>query len=221
MNYWIESARESLLETIGCVDVVSLNDTEVRMLTGQPNLARAARQIRALGPRVLVVKQGSYGACMFTDSGFFFVPGYPLETVVDPTGAGDSFAGGFFGYLDSHLESGEITDEVLRRAAVFGSVVASFAIEAFGSERLQTLTLPEIERALRRVQADDELRGATAARPRDRGVARLSASAQRARTTSPSSAYRKLEEMLAAERCVVLDGGVATELQRRGCGRGA
>ncbi|MBA3376131.1 MAG: sugar kinase [Actinobacteria bacterium] len=145
MNYWIESARESLLETIGCVDVVSLNDTEVRMLTGQPNLARAAREICALGPRVLVVKQGSYGACMFTDGGFFFVPGYPLETVVDPTGAGDSFAGGFFGYLDSHLESGEVTDEVLRRAAVYGSVIASFAIGSFGSERLQTLTLPEIE----------------------------------------------------------------------------
>jgi len=134
-----------LLETIAGVDVVSLNDTEVRMLTGEPNLARAAKEICALGPRVLVVKQGSYGACMFTDGGFFFVPGYPLETVVDPTGAGDSFAGGFFGYLDSHLESGEVTDEVLRRAAVYGSVIASFAIGSFGSERLQTLTLPEIE----------------------------------------------------------------------------
>jgi sugar/nucleoside kinase (ribokinase family) len=145
MNYWIESARDSLLETIRCVDVVSLNDTEVRMLTGQPNIARAARQICALGPRVLVVKQGSYGACMFTQSGFFFVPGYPLETVVDPTGAGDSFAGGFFGYLDAQLEAGELTDETLRRAAVYGSVVASFAIEAFGSERLQRLTVPEIE----------------------------------------------------------------------------
>ena len=144
MNYWIESARESLVETIACVDVVSLNDTEVRMLTGEPNLARAARQICGLGPRVVVVKQGSYGACMFTESGFFFVPGYPLETVVDPTGAGDSFAGGFFGYLDSHVEAGDLTDGVLRRAAVYGSVIASFAIEAFGSERLQALTLPEI-----------------------------------------------------------------------------
>ena len=145
MNYWIESARESLLETIACVDVVSLNDAEVRMLTGQPNLARAARQICSLGPHVLVVKQGSYGACMFSQSGFFFVPGYPLETFVDPTGAGDSFAGGFFGYLACHLDAGEVTDEVLRRAAVYGSVIASFAIEAFGSERLQRLTLPEIE----------------------------------------------------------------------------
>jgi len=145
MNYWIESARESLLETIAGVDVVSLNDTEVRMLTGEPNLARAAKEICALGPRVLVVKQGSYGACMFSESGFFFVPGYPLETVVDPTGAGDSFAGGFFGYLDCHLDAGGIQNDVLRRAAVYGSVIASFAIEAFGSERLQRLTLPEIE----------------------------------------------------------------------------
>ena len=145
MNYWIDSARESLIRTISAVDVVLLNDAEVRMLTGEPNLVRAARQICSLGPRVLVVKQGSYGACMFTESGFFFLPGYPLETVVDPTGAGDSFAGGLFGYLDCHIESGEITEEVFRRAAVYGSVIASFAIEAFGSERLQRLTLTEIE----------------------------------------------------------------------------
>ena len=145
MNYWIESARDSLLETIAGVDIVSLNDTEVRMLTGKPNIALAAREICALGPRVLIVKQGSYGVCMFTDSGFFFVPGYPLETLADPTGAGDSFAGGFFGYLDNHLESGDINDDMLRRAAVYGSVIASFAIEAFGSERLQKLTQPEIE----------------------------------------------------------------------------
>jgi sugar/nucleoside kinase (ribokinase family) len=144
MNYWISSARESLLTTIGTVDVVVLNDAELRMLTGEPNLPRAARQIREMGPRVVVAKQGSYGACMFTDGGFFFVPGFPLETVVDPTGAGDSFAGGFFGYLDCHAD-GEIGDEVLRRAAVYGSVLASFHIEAFGSERLHHLTLREIE----------------------------------------------------------------------------
>ena len=144
MNYWIQSARDSLLETIAGVDVVVLNDAEIRMLTAEPNLTRAARQIREAGPRIVVVKQGSYGACVFSDGGFFFVPGYPLETVVDPTGAGDSFAGGFFGYLDHHSESLG-NDDVLRCAAVYGSVIASFSIEEFGSERLQRLTLDEIE----------------------------------------------------------------------------
>ena len=108
------------------------------------NLTRGAREIRALGPRIIVVKQGSYGACVFSDDGFFFLPGYPLETVVDPTGAGDSFAGGFFGYLDHHAESLG-NDDVLRCAAVYGSVMASFAIEEFGSERLQRVTMDEIE----------------------------------------------------------------------------
>lgn len=143
MNYWIESARESLLAAIRTVEIVVLNDAELRMLTGEPNLARAARQLCGLGPFAVVVKQGSYGACLFNGGDFFFIPGYPLETVVDPTGAGDSFAGGFFGYLDRH--GGDMTDEVLRCAAVYGSVVASFSIEAFGSERLQSLTADEIE----------------------------------------------------------------------------
>ncbi len=144
MNYWISSARESLVRTMGLVDVLVLNDGEVRMLTEEPNLARAVQQIHALGPRVVVVKQGRYGAAMFTDAGFFSVPGYPLETVVDPTGAGDAFAGGFFGYLDCQSEAG-MTDQTLRCAAVYGSVLASFTIEEFGSERLQRLTFPEIE----------------------------------------------------------------------------
>ena len=144
MNYWIHSARDALLDTMRTVDVIVLNDAEIRMLTKEPNLTRGVRQIRELGPRVVVVKQGSYGACVFTDAGFFFVPGYPLETVVDPTGAGDAFAGGFFGYVDRHSGT-EIADGVLRCAAVYGSVVASFAIEAFGSERLQELTIDEIE----------------------------------------------------------------------------
>jgi sugar/nucleoside kinase (ribokinase family) len=144
MNYWIASAKDSLVETMRTVDVVVLNDAEVRMFTGEPNLPRAARRIRELGPRIVVAKQGSYGACMYTDSGFFFVPGFPLETVVDPTGAGDAFAGGFFGYLDSRTD-GELTDGVLRCAAVYGSVLASFHIEAFGSERLHELTRDEIE----------------------------------------------------------------------------
>ena len=144
MNYWIQSARESLIATMRCVDVVVLNDAELRMLTEQANLTRGAREIRELGPKIIVVKQGSYGACVFSDDGFFFVPGYPLETVVDPTGAGDAFAGGFFGYLDHHSES--LGDgQVLRCAAVYGSVIASYAIEEFGSERVQRLTMDEID----------------------------------------------------------------------------
>jgi len=155
MNYWIESARESLVETIREVDVVVFNDTEVRMLTGQPNLARAAREILALGPRVLLVKQGAYGACMFGEDGFFSIPAYPLETVIDPTGAGDAFAGGFFGFLDSLGDSDSFSAADLRRAAVYGSVLASFVVEDFGSERLQRLTEPEI------VQRFEEFRGMT------------------------------------------------------------
>ena len=143
MNYWIESARESLLKTLAGVDVVLLNDAEVRMLTGEANLKTAAASLRAHGPRVLVIKQGGYGACMCTDEGFFFVPGMPLDKVVDPTGAGDAFAGGFFGYLDSHAT--DPYDEAgLRRAAAYGSVMASFAIEDFGSERLERLTHSEV-----------------------------------------------------------------------------
>jgi len=148
MNYWIESAREPLLEAMRAVDVVVLNDAEIRMLMNEPNLAKGARLIRELGPRVLVAKLGSYGACMFTEQGVFFVPGYPLETVIDPTGAGDSFAGGFFGFLDHHGTE-NMTDDLLRCAAVYGSVMASFTIEDFGSERLRSVTLDEV---LTRVQ---------------------------------------------------------------------
>ena len=142
MNYWIESARDSLVETIGLVDVVSFNDAEVRMLTDEPNLARAARQILGLGPSVVLVKQGPYGACMYTATDFFSIPAYPLETVVDPTGAGDAFAGGFFGYLDSL--GGERGGNALRAAAVYGSVMGSFVVEDFGTERMQRLTRDEV-----------------------------------------------------------------------------
>jgi sugar/nucleoside kinase (ribokinase family) len=147
MNYWIESARESLVRTMRGVDVIVLNDAEVRMLTGEPNLSRAAREIRDIGPSVLLVKQGAYGAAMFNDHGFFSIPAYPLETVIDPTGAGDAFAGGFFGYLDA-LQTESFTDNQLRCAAVYGSVLASFIVEDFGSERLQRLTHREIAERL-------------------------------------------------------------------------
>lgn len=144
MNYWIESARDSLVATIREVDVVTLNDAELRMLTSEPNLARAARALRELGPRVALVKQGPYGAWMATDEGYFSIPAYPLETVMDPTGAGDSFAGGCFGYLDS-LGDPEPSDDAFRAATVYGSVLASFAVEDFGCERLQRLEEQEIE----------------------------------------------------------------------------
>jgi cytidine kinase len=143
MNYWIESARDSLVMAMRTVDAIIFNDVEVRMLTGEPNLSVAARRIGELGPRVLFIKQGAYGACMYTKEGFFSIPAYPLETVVDPTGAGDSFAGGLCGYLDS-LEGGRPTENQLRCAAVYGSVLASFTVEDFGTERLQRLTDREI-----------------------------------------------------------------------------
>jgi sugar/nucleoside kinase (ribokinase family) len=163
MNYWIESARDSLLETMGLVDVISFNDGEVRMLTGEPNLARGARRILELGPRVALVKQGPYGACMYTADDFFAVPAYPLETVVDPTGAGDAFAGGFFGYLDSP-EAADRSATVLRQAAVYGSVMGSFVVEDFGTERVQRLTRDEITGRL-----EDFRRMMTFEEPRPRG----------------------------------------------------
>lgn len=143
MNLWIETARESLIRILSAVDVVLLNDAEARLLTEEANLARAARRIRDWGPRILVVKQGEYGAALFSEDGFFALPGYPLETVVDPTGAGDSFAGGLLGYLDAHAGQ-PISDEVARRAMTYGSVLASFNVEEMGTERVQRLTSEEI-----------------------------------------------------------------------------
>ena len=119
MNYWIETTRDSLIRTIGTVDLILMNDDEVRQLTEEPTLLLAARKIMELGPRVVVVKQGEYGASLFTEDGFFSLPSYPLEKVIDPTGAGDSFAGGFFGYLDS--QGGATDDATLRRAMTYGS----------------------------------------------------------------------------------------------------
>jgi sugar/nucleoside kinase (ribokinase family) len=143
MNLWIETARDSLVRTIGGVDMVLMNDAELRMLTEQPNLLRAAQEVMALGPRTVVAKQGEYGAALYTAEGFFALPAFPLETVVDPTGAGDSFAGGFLGYLASQEgDPGELT---LRRAMTYGSVLASFNVEEFGTERVRRLTRDEID----------------------------------------------------------------------------
>ena len=146
MNLWIETARDSLLAAIAEVDCVIVNDAEIRQLTGESNLARAARAVMKMGPRAVVAKQGEYGAALFTESGFFALPGFPLEDVRDPTGAGDSFAGGFLGYIDSH--EGEIDDACLRRAMGYGTVLASFNVEEFGTERVARLTREEIDERL-------------------------------------------------------------------------
>jgi sugar/nucleoside kinase (ribokinase family) len=143
MNLWIDTQRDALIDAIRSVDAVLLNDAEVRALTDEPNTVRAARKLRQLGPRFVVVKRGEYGAALFGDDGFFGMPGYPLETVVDPTGAGDSFAGGFFGYLQGHGD-GELSQSLLRRAMAVGSVMASFNVEGFGTERVQALTDADI-----------------------------------------------------------------------------
>ena len=143
MNLWIDTAKESLLAAVSEVDCVIVNDAEIRQLTGESNLARAARAVMKRGPRAVVAKQGEYGAALFTADSFFALPGFPLEDVRDPTGAGDSFAGGFLGYLDSH--DGELDEASLRRAMGYGTVLASFNVEEFGTERVARLTREEID----------------------------------------------------------------------------
>ena len=145
MNLWIDTARDSLVRAIGGVDMVLMNDAELRMLTEQPNLVQAARDVMRMGPRMVVAKQGEYGAALYTEEGFFALPAYPLETVVDPTGAGDNFAGGFLGYLDGEAD-GELSHQALRRAMTYGSVMASFNVEEFGTERVRRLSHDEINR---------------------------------------------------------------------------
>jgi sugar/nucleoside kinase (ribokinase family) len=143
MNLWIDIARDSLIETIAGVDCLLLNDAELRQLTQEPNLVRAARKIREWGPSVVVAKQGEYGAAMVTEEGFFALPAFPLETVVDPTGAGDSFAGGFVGYVAAHPQE-ELDHGLLARAMAYGTALASFNVEEFGTERVARLTSEEI-----------------------------------------------------------------------------
>jgi sugar/nucleoside kinase (ribokinase family) len=151
MNLWLDTELDSLKTVIAEVDFLLLNDAEIRMLTGEPNLARAARAAMDLGPRVVVAKRGEYGAALFSADGFFAIPGYLLEDVRDPTGAGDSFAGGFLGYLDSRRAAGDSALEpaILRQAMAYGSVLASFNVEDFGTERVQRLSKEEIDERLR------------------------------------------------------------------------
>jgi sugar/nucleoside kinase (ribokinase family) len=144
MNLWIEIARDSLIETIRGVDCVMLNDAELRQLTEEPNLVKAARRIRAWGPKIVVAKRGEYGAALVTDEGFFALPAFPLEDVVDPTGAGDSFAGGFMGYVARRL--GEpLNHDLFRRAMAYGTALASFNVEEFGTERVARLADSEVQ----------------------------------------------------------------------------
>lgn len=157
MNLWIETARESLLRTIQGVDVVIINDAEARQLTEIPNLMKAARTILSWGPKALIVKRGEYGAALFTSQSYFAIPAYPLESVFDPTGAGDTFAGGFMGYLSSQ---DKLDEAAMRRAMIFGSVMASFNVEEFGTERVRRLTHDEINdrfRAFKRMTHFEEI----------------------------------------------------------------
>jgi len=149
MNYWIQRTRPELVETLKLVDVLLINDTETKMLANEKNLPRAAQKVLAMGPQALVVKHGEYGATIFFREGAFGIgrhpfraPTLPLDEVKDPTGAGDSFAGGFMGYLASQQE---LNREVLKRALFYGGVMGSFAVERFGPERLQHLTREEID----------------------------------------------------------------------------
>lgn len=141
MNFWIQGKQDELRRVLAEVDVVTINDGEARQLASEPNLIRAARAIAGMGPRTVVVKRGEYGALMLTDGAFFFVPAYPLEAVYDPTGAGDTFAGGFMGYLaaQDRVDAG-----AMRRALVYGSVMASFTVEDFSLKRLTRLKPADI-----------------------------------------------------------------------------
>jgi sugar/nucleoside kinase (ribokinase family) len=145
MNFWIESRRPELIELLGHVDLITLNDAEARQLTEQSNLVQAARWIMAHGPRHVIIKKGEHGAFLFRENNIFFAPAYPLESVFDPTGAGDSFAGGFIGYL---ARTGDLSDANMRRAVIYGSAMGSFAVEKFSIERLLTVTRAELDERL-------------------------------------------------------------------------
>jgi len=141
MNYWISSAKEALTRVFSQVDLLVINEAEVRQYTGEANLIKGARQILALGPETIVIKRGEYGVLMATKSAIFAAPAYPLENVFDPTGAGDTFAGGFLGYLASR---DQVDDREMRRAIIYGSVLASFTVEKFSLDRLREITIDDV-----------------------------------------------------------------------------
>jgi sugar/nucleoside kinase (ribokinase family) len=142
MNYWIKGKLPELKKTLAEVDVLVINEAEARMLSGNSNLKKAVEAMQKMGPRIVVIKRGEHGVTLFSDSGIFSAPAFPLDEVHDPTGAGDTFAGGFMGHL---AKAGDFSDANLRRAVIYGSVMASYAVEEFGLTRLLRLTPMEIE----------------------------------------------------------------------------
>ena len=153
MDHWIRESAQDLRKVLKRIEMLIINDSEARLLSGHQNIVRAARAILKMGPKVVLIKRGEYGVLQFSDSSVFATPAYPLEEVFDPTGAGDSFAGGFLGQI---ARSGDCSQRGIRRAIVYGSVVASFTVEDFGVKRLTAATLPEIEERYQRfVQLTD------------------------------------------------------------------
>lgn len=149
MNFWIGGKRDALLRTLALVDILIINEAEVRQLAQEPNLVKAAGIVRGYGPKTLVVKRGEYGVLMFGEGSIFSAPAYPLEEVFDPTGAGDTFAGGFFGYLAA---TRNLTEENLRKAIVFGTVMASFTVEKFSLDRLKEISHEDISDRFRKIK---------------------------------------------------------------------
>lgn len=145
MNFWMDCALEDLLNVIKRIDVITINDEEARQLTGEYSLVTAARKIHDMGPKYVVIKKGEHGALLFNDDNVFYAPALPLEEVFDPTGAGDTFAGGFSGYL---AKTGDISFENMKNAVIYGSTLASFCVEKFGTERMQHLSKQEVEKRL-------------------------------------------------------------------------
>ena len=149
MNFWIDGKREELIRTLGKVDILIINEAEVRQLAEEPNLIKAAQIVRGFGPRTLVVKRGEYGILMFSEGSIFAAPAYPLDEVFDPTGAGDTFAGGFVGYLAATRNMDEAN---MRKATVFGTVMASFTVEKFSLDRLKELDHRDISDRYRKIK---------------------------------------------------------------------
>ena len=147
MNFWMDIAWDSLMEVLGKIDMLIINDEEARQLSGEHSLVKAAHKIHALGPRFLVIKKGEHGALLFEGDKLFFAPALPLQEVIDPTGAGDTFAGGFMGYI---AKTEDISFENIKRAIIYGSAMASFCVEQFSVEALKSLTAAQINERVQR-----------------------------------------------------------------------